>query len=115
MTAVEHNYDAAVLLAHKFTGKERDAESGLDNLGARYYASASGRFSATDPKIISRQRMYDPQQWNMYAYARNNPLVYLDPDGREVRTSLRGKEYDALVKTLAGCPRRAGFARLGYI
>ena len=29
---------------HKFTGKERDSESGLDMFGARYYGSSLGRF-----------------------------------------------------------------------
>jgi RHS repeat-associated protein len=33
--------------AYKFTGKERDSESGLDNFGARYYASTMGRFNGS--------------------------------------------------------------------
>jgi RHS repeat-associated protein len=70
---------------HHFTGKERDTESGNDYFGARYYASSMGRWLSPDPKIISKQRMYDPQQWNMYSYARNNPLGAIDPDGREIR------------------------------
>lgn len=37
------------VLAYKFTGKERDAESGLDYFGARYYSSSMGRFSSPDP------------------------------------------------------------------
>ena len=36
-------------LAHRFTGKERDSESGLDYFGARYYGSALGRFTSVDP------------------------------------------------------------------
>ncbi len=68
---------------YKFTGKERDGESGLDNFGARYYGSSSGRFVSVDPKMISKQRMGDPQQWNMYQYARDNPLLNVDTDGRE--------------------------------
>ncbi len=70
---------------HHFTGKERDTESGLDYFGARYYASSMGRWLSPDPKIISKQRMFDPQQWNMYGYAKNNPLIAIDPDGREVK------------------------------
>lgn len=70
---------------HKFTGKERDSESRLDNFGARYFSWASGRFNSPDPFFMSTQRRTDPQQWNMYAYVRNNPLGFLDPDGKELR------------------------------
>jgi hypothetical protein len=44
-----------------------------------------GRWLSPDPKIMSKQRMFDPQQWNMYGYAKNNPLIAIDPDGREVK------------------------------
>jgi RHS repeat-associated protein len=67
----------------KFTGKRRDTESQLDYFGARFYSNGSGRFTSVDPKMTSRQRMLDPQQWNMYQYSRNNPIVNIDPDGRE--------------------------------
>ena len=66
----------------KFTGKERDAETGLDYFGARYYGSKIGRFTTTDPAQTIAPNLIDPQRWNKYAYARNNPLRYLDPDGR---------------------------------
>jgi len=66
---------------HKFIGKERDTESGLDNFKARYFGSSLGRFSSPDPLMIMRQKLTDPQQWNMYAYVRNNPLRFLDPTG----------------------------------
>jgi len=69
----------------KFTGKERDAESGLDYFGARYYGSALGRFTSVDPKM-SPHNIRDPQSWNKYVYARNNPLQYVDPDGRDWQT-----------------------------
>jgi|ERR1700727_1409353 RHS repeat-associated protein len=68
--------------AYKFTGKERDSESGLDDFGARYYASTMGRFMKPDPNQTSGfEHMRDPQSWNGYSIARNNPLVYVDPDG----------------------------------
>ncbi len=38
-----------MLLASPYTGKERDAESGLDYFGARYYGSNMGRFMSPDP------------------------------------------------------------------
>ena len=67
---------------YKFTGKERDSESGLDYFGLRYMGSSLGRFMSPDPGQASGfDHMDDPQSWNGYAYARNNPLIYTDPDG----------------------------------
>ncbi|HNY42358.1 MAG TPA: RHS repeat-associated core domain-containing protein, partial [Bryobacteraceae bacterium] len=71
--------------APEFTGKERDAETGLDYFGARYFSGAQGRFTSTDPTVMTRARIFDPQQWNLYSYVRNNPLAYIDPDGRDLR------------------------------
>jgi RHS repeat-associated protein len=63
----------------RYTGKERDAESGNDYFGARYYASSMGRFLSPDDG--SDQDTDDPQSLNLYVYVRNNPLIYTDPDG----------------------------------
>jgi RHS repeat-associated protein len=59
------------LSAHKFTGKERDSESGLDDFEARHYASTMGRFMQPDPAGGHNE---DPQTLDRYAYVRNNPL-----------------------------------------
>jgi len=64
-----------------FTGKERDAESGNDYFGARYYASSMGRFLSPDPLFISPERLADPQSLNLYSYVRNNPLGLTDDTG----------------------------------
>lgn len=64
---------------HKFAGKERDAESGLDNFGARYSSSSIGRFTSPDSHGFSQST--DPQSWNLYAYVSNNPLIFVDPTG----------------------------------
>jgi RHS repeat-associated protein len=63
-----------------FTGKERDPESGLDNFGARYDASSLGRFMSPDP-LLNSGHPWNPQSWNRYAYALNNPLAIVDPMG----------------------------------
>lgn len=52
--------------------------------GARYYGSRIGRFTTVDPVYNWSANLVDPQRWNRYAYGRNNPLKYVDPDGREV-------------------------------
>ena len=64
----------------KFTGKERDSETGLDYFGARYMSSAQGRFTSPDP-LLNSGRPNNPQSWNRYGYALNNPLRYTDPYG----------------------------------
>jgi RHS repeat-associated protein len=70
-------------LRQKFTGKERDNETGLDYFGARYYASMQGRFTSSDPMLMDHKRVIDPQRINAYVYARNNPLKFIDPDGKD--------------------------------
>ena len=79
----------------KFTGKERDAESGLDNFGARYYGSSMGRFMSPDDG--SDQDITNPQSLNLYSYVQNNPLTNTDPDGHTCQTnSTDGTTYDDL-------------------
>jgi len=69
----------------QFQGKLRDPKTCLDDFGARDYYMVTGRFQSVDPVLPVETALRDPQQWNRYAYARNNPLIYTDPDGREVR------------------------------
>ena len=64
----------------KFTGKERDPETAMDYFDARYFRNVWGRFTTVDPGQASGST-HDPQGWNAYAYARNNPLKYTDPSG----------------------------------
>ncbi len=56
--------------------------TGLTHLGAREYDPALGRFISVDPV----QDLADPQQWNGYAYANNNPITFSDPSGLMVDT-----------------------------
>ena len=69
-------------IAQKFTGKERDSETGLDFFGARYYGAALGRFVSVDPMNAGADPT-NPQSWNAYAYVLNNPLANVDPSGRD--------------------------------
>jgi RHS repeat-associated protein len=47
----------------RFTGKERDGETGLDYFGARYLSSAQGRFTSPDPMSAGAE-VASPQSWN---------------------------------------------------
>lgn len=62
----------------KFTGKERDSESGLDFFEARYMANVQGRFTSPDSFGGS---IGNPQSLNLYAYVQNNPASLNDPTG----------------------------------
>ena len=71
---------AADVVSGKFTGKERDAETGLDYFGARYLSTAHGRFTSPDGGDASTS---NPQNLNRYTYVKNNPLALIDPDGNK--------------------------------
>lgn len=66
---------------YKFTGYERDAETGLDYAFARYYSSRLGRFMSPDPMGLGSADPADPQSLNSYAYVENNPETFIDPWG----------------------------------
>jgi len=70
---------------YKFTGKERDPETGLDDFGARYYASNLGRFMTPDwdakPTNVPYASFGDPQTLNLFSYVENGPLNRVDADG----------------------------------
>ena len=57
--------------------------------GARYYASRTGRFTTVDPGHVGGN-IFDPQSWNAYAYARNDPLRFVDPTGTEYFVAIEG-------------------------
>jgi RHS repeat-associated protein len=72
--AVDANIKAAAK-RYRYTGKERDEETGLNHNGARYYAPWLGRWAATDPSGIA-------DGLNLYAYVSNQPLKLNDPSGK---------------------------------
>jgi RHS repeat-associated protein len=81
----------------QFTLKERDIETGLDYFLARNYSSTQGRFVNADAPFAD-QSARDPQSWNLYTYVRNNPLRFIDPDGRK----MDGDILEKLKNYLAG-------------
>jgi RHS repeat-associated protein len=78
----------------KFTGKERDSETGLDYFGARYYSNGLGRFVTPDwsavPVPVPYADLTDPQSLNQYSYVRNIPTSKIDPECPAIERVLEG-------------------------
>lgn len=70
---------------HRFTGKYLDDDTGLYYFGARYYDPALGRFISPDPLYVGDPERCtgNPTSCNLFAYANNNPMAYIDPTGLE--------------------------------
>lgn len=73
---------------YRYTGKERDSETGLYYHGARYYASWLGRWTAPDPKGLAGSA-------NLFAYCSNNPVILCDPNGMDDVPAPTAAEEDA--------------------
>ena len=65
------------VLNYKYTDQEQD-DTGLYYYGARYYDSSFARFLAADSLLPD---LIDSQQLNRFAYARSNPVRFVDPSG----------------------------------
>ncbi|MCG7946230.1 MAG: FG-GAP-like repeat-containing protein [Candidatus Thiodiazotropha taylori] len=67
----------------RFLGRSADDETGLIQLGARYYSPMLGRFISADWYVLENPaKPYRiPQGYNLYSYALNNPLAFKDPSG----------------------------------
>jgi RHS repeat-associated protein len=90
-------------IPYRFTGKERDSETGLYYYGARYLDPKTGRWLSTDPAVgdyipgapiddDAKKRngnlpgmggVFNYVNLHLYHYAGNNPVKYTDPDGNE--------------------------------
>ncbi len=77
----------------KFTGQQRDADTGLDWFQVRHMSGAAGRFQSVDPGNAGANAG-DPQTWNGYSYVGNNPLSFTDPSGESWWSTLLGIGLD---------------------
>ena len=108
---------------YKFTGKERDTETGLDYFGARYYGSNMGRWMSPDwasaPIAVPYAQFADPQSLNLYSYVRNSPVARFDIDGHADDPNSPTKRFTKAlrnlfsVKTTTGVGLKAGVSFLG--
>lgn len=81
---------------YRYTGKERDEESGLYYHGARYYIPWLARWTAVDPL----ENDYSPQ--SPYNYGNSNPIIFYDPNGmccnKTTHTVTRGESLSGIAK-----------------
>jgi RHS repeat-associated protein len=69
------------LKRYRYTGKERDEETGLSYHSARYYAPWLARWASCDPSGLA-------DGYNLYSYTRDNPIRLTDPGGRQSQGEL---------------------------
>ena len=70
----------------RFIGEEYDPDTEFSYLNARYYQGSRGQFMSQDPvfwEAPKKQLLADPQTFNSYSYAVNNPIIKKDPDGKQ--------------------------------
>jgi RHS repeat-associated protein len=91
-TLAEQRTSGAYNNVYKFTGKELDSETGLYYLGARYYSPVDGIFLSTDP-LKDKYPQFSP-----YVYCADNPVKFVDPDGRKFVDFDENGNYQGIKK-----------------
>ena len=96
LTAPYEGTNDKVLNTITYTGHEKDYETNLTYMLARYYSQGYGRFLSPDPGYDYDQ--LDPMSWNLYAYVRGNPVNFIDKNGKEIYL----KDGNKVVKFVIG-------------
>jgi RHS repeat-associated protein len=96
---------------------DRTGETGLDCFGVRYFPAAQGRFTTVDPKLTGvpfPEHLANPQRWNIYAYAPNNPLRFIDPNGEDIELviTFQGNYTGRILETLRQYLSKLDFGRV---
>ena len=113
------NITALYDVSYRFTAKELDSETGLYYYGARYLDPKYSRWLSTDPalgeyvpaagkgnasdigNLPGMGGIYNSVNGNLYHYAGNNPVKYVDPDGRFLSIYYLNQYFNKRVKEIA--------------
>ncbi len=71
---------------YRFAGRERDSETGLTYVGARYYEAKTAQWLSADPALPEYMLgggVGNVLNLSLYAYAWNSPVSFADLDGRQ--------------------------------
>lgn len=95
---------------YKFNAKEQDEETGLYYYGARYYDSKSSVWLSVDPLAEKYPNV------SSYVYCDDNPVKYIDPDGRQrmIAPPLGIIQYLSIAKTLEHTQGNQNARQIGY-
>ena len=80
--------------SHKFNGKQKDDETGYSYYGARYYTDRLSIWLSVDP-LVDKYPHLSP-----YAYCADNPVMFIDPDGREVKAVFNRETHKLYILDL---------------
>ena len=82
---------------YRFTGRERDEETGLSYHGARYYAPWLCRWTSSDPSLLADGP-------NTYTYVSGQPTGQVDPSGRQgdAQEIMMGMMWDRMGWEMSG-------------
>lgn len=91
-TADKYSSSGQDVVRQRFTGYQKDIETGLDFAEARMYQNQHGRFTAIDP-LLASGKSANPQTFNRYVYTMNRPLILTDSTGMQSGKVVTGTTY----------------------
>ena len=91
-------WDCSIVMHQTFAQlPDYDAETDQYNTLARHY-TPQGRWLSPDPGGLKAVHPDDPQTWNMYAYVRNNPTTFVDPEGEAIELTCGNSDGDTCTR-----------------
>ena len=111
ITGLSQQHEQEPANKYQYNGKELNDEFGLhwNDYGARWYDPAVARWWSTDPLAVKYPSL------SSYVYVANNPLIFIDPDGRKIKIA-NDRTYNMLLSSLpSGVHRHIKRNRGGYI